>query len=63
MSVRARGTEVERVTWGLGKGERSQAGEGGLYAGPAFPPAKGTRSFTEGHRSGMLIRWAQHNID
>ena len=37
MSVRARGTEVERVTWGLGKGETSQAGAGGLYAGTHLP--------------------------
>lgn len=37
MSVRAKGTEVERVTWGLGKGETSQAGAGGLYAGTRLP--------------------------
>lgn len=37
MLVRARGMEVERVTWGLGKGETGQAGAGGLRAGTRLP--------------------------
>ena len=38
MLVRARGMEVERVTWGWEKGRRARQVREGSVRGPAFPP-------------------------